>query len=121
MKLSAAAQLVMVMALGESKARHLGSDDLEMEYLIIGLLKVTDVQARPKGLSEAGWDEVGREIGALAGHRARVPVSPVQMRRRLRFVVAQAHPGPPGFGGGRSLVIDVRGEEPARSCPRKGP
>lgn len=99
-KLSVAAQLVL--ALGESEARHLDSSDLDVDHLVIGFLKAADVQARPEGIAEADWDQARREIEALAGHWRRARVNPVQMRRRLRFLVARQKPGSARYSGGRS-------------------
>ena len=96
-RLSPAAQLVMTV--GESEARHLESPDLDVEHLIIGFLKAADVQTRPEGVSEADWEQARREIEALARYWRQARVNPVQMRRRLRFLVSQEKPGSGKYSG----------------------
>lgn len=97
MEFSAAAQLVL--AIGESEARHLESGGLDVEHLVIGLLKVGDLESPPGGVSQEEWDTARQEIQALAGYWKRARVNPAQMRRRLRFLVAERKaPGGPGPG-----------------------
>ena len=103
-KLSAAAQLVL--AMGEAEARQLDARAIDVEHLIIAFLKVGEMETRPSGISESDWQDARRELEALAAHWQRRRVNPVQMRRRLRFLVADALKGEGGFSGVRSPRYD---------------
>lgn len=98
MNFSAAAQLVM--DIGESEARHLESGALDVEHLVIGLLKVGDLESPPGGVSGADWEQARQEVQTLGAHWKQARVNPVQMRRRLRFLVSERKPtGSPPTGG----------------------
>jgi ATP-dependent Clp protease ATP-binding subunit ClpC len=105
-KLSAAAQLVL--AMGEAEARQLDAGAIDVEHLLIAFLKVGDQESRPSGVSEADWEKARRELGRLAALWQGSRLNPLQMRRRLRYLVAQAQPGTGsgGFQGARSPRYD---------------
>jgi ATP-dependent Clp protease ATP-binding subunit ClpC len=94
MNLSPAAQLAM--AIGEAEAGQLESDGLQPEHLLIGVLKVSDIVSRPEGLSESEWESARAEIDVLISYWRGEKINPVQMRRRLRYLVSTEMKGAGG-------------------------
>ncbi len=92
----------IVLKLGEAEALHLESTRLDLEHLLIGLLKVSDLRSRPPDITEQDWAAVTAERDRLLAHLKAANATPTMMRRRLRYLVKNG-PTPSGaYTGART-------------------
>ncbi len=92
----------IVLKLGEAEALHLESSRLDLEHLLIGLLKMSDLRSRPPDIGEQDWVTVTAERDLLLERLKAAHATPTMMRRRLRYLVKNG-PTPSGaYTGSRT-------------------